>query len=199
MRDRSDSRFKALRELAPVLAQDDDLALIGEYCRLRKQGLRHDALQQISDFIAIAKQWPEDQQQRVADRLMSLSWKYEDAHLIITHQLGRSFLVPVFQKWRESDQSGVAARWLGVLTHDYHHLVHALKLNTGDVIARSRAVGYLLSDVDYACHHLDEGFFIGSEDEIETTLKEAGALLRMCRMNRHSTICMKSATISSSS
>lgn len=59
-----------------------------------------------------------------------------------------------------------SARWLGLLRRDRAHLERALNLAPDDVPVRRCLVDWILSDVEYAMHHLAESQFLG---EVEAT------------------------------
>lgn len=159
--------FEGLAAVADSIADQSQWKLFAQYCRLREQGLRPQALQAIAQLIAEAASWDDNARRRFADWIFSTSLLYPEVHQLIPTPLKEQLLIPTLREWAASEPSNaIPERWLGFATADDQHFSNALSLDAADDISRYRLVSRDLADVDYQCHHLPE-YFIG---EIQTAI-----------------------------
>jgi hypothetical protein len=165
--------FEGLIAVADSIADQPQWNLFAQYCRLREQGLRPQALQSISQLIAEAASWDANARRRFADWIYSTRLRNPEVHQLIPTPLNQQLLIPTLHQWAAVEPSNaVPERWLGFATADYQHFSNALSLDSREDIARYRLVSRDLADVDYQCHHLPE-YFIGEIDTALNTLDRA--------------------------
>ena len=168
--------FEGLIAVADSIADQQQWTLFAQYCRLREQGLRPQALQAITELIAEASGWDYTARNRFADWIYSTSLRNPDVHQLIPTPLNIQLLIPTLQQWATSEPSNaIPERWLGFATGDHEHFSNALALDATDDLSRYRLVARDLGDVDHQCHHLPE-YFIGEIATAITTLNRAKAL-----------------------
>ena len=171
--------FDGLRALADELASDADLAELAQYARLRERGLRKDAFTVLDAFLNAAKAWQPDRARNAAVRVLECHARTPEAHQFLAHPLLEQFIVPVLEEWMNADPDAVApVRWLGWLRSDHSLLERALLGDPTDLPVRRRLIDLELSGVDYACHHLHEGHFLGELADAQEGIANARKWLR---------------------
>ncbi len=159
--------FEGLISVADSIADQPQWKLFAQYCRLREQGLRPQALQAITRLIAEAASWTENARRQFADWIFATSLRIPEVHQLIPTPLKQQLLVPTLLRWAASESSnGTPERWLGFATGDRQHFSDAVLRNSNDDISRYWLVSHDLADVDHQCHHLPD-YFIG---DIETAI-----------------------------
>jgi hypothetical protein len=168
--------FKGLVAVADSIADQQQWLLFAQYCRLREQGLRPQALRAIADLIAEAAGWSDKARRQFADWIYSTSLRNPEVHQLIPTTLNQQLLVPTLQQWAASEPSNATPeRWLGFASADHLHFSNALSLDSTDDISRFRLISRELADVDHQCHHLPD-YFIGEIDTAIMTLDRAKAM-----------------------
>ncbi len=168
--------FEGLIAVADSIADQQQWSLFAQFCRLREQGLRPQALQAITELIAEASDWDDNARNKFADWIYSTSLRNPKVHQLIPTTLNMQLLVPTLEQWATSEPSNaIPERWLGFATGDHEHFSNALALDATDDISRYRLVSRDLGDVDHQCHHLPD-YFIGEIDTAIITLDRAKAL-----------------------
>lgn len=167
--------FKSLKSLGESFLSRQDYGQFAQYCLLRDQGLRKNALQAMGLFIAEMQLQPLARQREVAEELARLAYRHGDIHQLLPHPL-TTFLTEIFEKWC-AGQPALAApyRWLGFLGGDTTHFRSALRVDAKDAVSLQELVRACLREVDYQTHHISESLFIGSAQDAENTLDEAKA------------------------
>ena len=172
------SNFEGLTALASALRADPRLERLAKYCELREKGLRREAFAQLDAFLTEAASWDIPVQRALAVRVLETGWNAHDVHQFFTEPLRKRFLERVLEEWRAAEAGNhVPVGHLGLLQRDRALLAEALRLNSRDDRVRGTLASMLLYDVWYATHHLDEGSFIGSEDDASASLTEAASIL----------------------
>ena len=144
-----------------------------QYCRLREQGLRPQALQSIREFISDTEHWDELDRRQFADWIFSTSLRNPAVHQLIPANLNQQLLIPTLRQWASSDsRDATPERWLGFAAADCQHFKNALSLNFADDVSRYQLVLRDVDDVDYQCHHLPD-YFIGEIGTAIDTLDRA--------------------------
>jgi len=171
--------FEGLFELANALeANSSDLSLLSEYCRNREKGLRNQAFQSLQQFLEVSNAWPESDAREKCAVILELQSLVPHVHQFLSQPLLKQFIEPVLQKWlSEAPDNYQALRWSGLLHWDANLLFKALEICPEDKPVRSKLISMHIDEVDYATHHLDEGYFIGDFDDAVKSLEIAKSLL----------------------
>lgn len=168
--------FEGFIAVADSIADQQQWSLFAQYCRLREQGLRPQALQAITELIAESSGWEDSARNEFAHWIYSTSLSNPEVHQLIPTPLKMHLLVPTLEQWATSEPSNaIPERWLGFATGDHEHFSNALALDATDDISRCRLVSRDLGDVEHQCHHLPD-YFIGEIDIAIMTLDRAKAL-----------------------
>ncbi|MDR2709941.1 MAG: hypothetical protein LBB65_01140 [Burkholderiales bacterium] len=166
--------FEGLLKLAQVFEGDVELKLLASYCRLREQGLRRNAFAKLEEFLTATSSFDNATARRVTIKILESNARTQRAHQFITQPLVTLFLEPTLQIWMQEDaNANLPVRWLGILRHDSDLLNQALAMCPTDLPVRISLINFVLGDVDYATHHLDESLFIGCVDEALGDLADA--------------------------
>ncbi len=167
-----------LASLAAGLAAWEDFAHLAEYCRLREAGLRREAFASLDTFLSYAETWEREKSQDAVNAVLTLRFRTPDYHQFLAQPLMKRFVDPVLQRWLEHDPDSIApVRWLAILRQDPQLLGRVLSVEPGDTAIRRMLIAKRLDSVDYATHHLNEGFLIGSVDEALEELRRASCLI----------------------
>lgn len=168
--------FVGLTQLAIALREDNRCAEIADYCSLRAQGLRKQALNSLRAFLEAFDAWPDAHRQEWAHGLMELQLAHPEVHQLIAHPLQET-LIAIFEKWAETEPSNPSpCRWLGILTHSPEWFKNALTRDKGDEYSRWRAADSFIGRAEHACHHIPE-YFIGEPADATKWLDDAEAVL----------------------
>ena len=170
------TNFEGLLAVAESISTEPRWSLFADYCTLREQGLRKQALASLDQLIGQAKEWSTFERRRFVNWIYETHLTRPRVHQLITNPLSQRLLIPVLEEWRHSDTTDATPRrWMGFATGDYAHFSEALTLNPQDDISRYRLVCGNLEDVDFQCHHLPE-YFIGEPNDAVRLLEEARIL-----------------------
>lgn len=174
--------FASLAQLAEELKNTPELAKLADYCSLREKGLRKQAMAALRAFLQECADFPKERRLALAAHLLELHWRAPGAHQFLAQPLIDGFLLPVLNE--EAHPGNTAFRNLALLQAEFANgaevkedLFLALQHNPSDIMVRKRLTGLLLDEADYAMHHLNESFFIGSEEYCRKVLDQAGVLL----------------------
>lgn len=174
----NNKNFEGLASLAVGLAARDDFAHLAEYCRLREAGLRGEAFAALETFLSYAETWEREKSQDAVDAVLTLHFRTPGCHQFLAQPLMKRFVDPVLQRWLEDDPDSIAPlRWLAILRQDQQLLGRVLSVEPGDTAIRRMLIAKRLDSVDFATHHLNEGFLIGSLDEALEELRRASDLI----------------------
>lgn len=174
----NNKNFEGLASLAVGLAARDDFAHLAEYCRLREAGLRREAFAALETFLSYAETWEREKSQDAVDAVLTLHFRTPGCHQFLAQPLMKRFVDPVLQRWLEHDPDSIAPlRWLAILRQDQQLLGRVLSVEPGDTATRRMLIAKRLDSVDFATHHLNEGFLIGSLDEALEELRRASDLI----------------------
>lgn len=172
------SNFEGLADLAEELGADARLASLAEYCRLREQGLRRDALAALERFLGSGCFGEPDVARAATIRILELHARTPQAHQFLAQPLLHRFLIPTLHGWLEAEPaSSIPARWLGILNRDAPMLRRALAASPEDLPVRRLLADLELSEAEYATHHLVESRFIGDPAAAQAALVSARALV----------------------
>lgn len=160
------------------------------YCRERIRGLRQPAFAHLDAFIEQAQQWS------AADRRAFTVWLCEQLeqharpHGQLPNPLARQVLMPALRQWISEDASAARPhRWLARFfdqelyrDNDYSqvddpvdfHLRAALAADPTEQPARVQLIEKLVGLIDFATHHLPEGY-IGDPEFALAKADEADA------------------------
>jgi hypothetical protein len=169
------TNFEGLRAVALSLADRPELADFAAYCEMRHRGLRQQAMDRLTAFLACAGAWSTPDRRRFANWICEVHSRNPGVHQLIAEPLKR-WLVSVLHSWAAEDVGATPRRWLGLLTHETRFFDQALQADPADDFSRSRAVDALVGEIEYATHHIPEGF-IGDPQAVLDTAAEAEKLL----------------------
>jgi hypothetical protein len=171
------ANFIGLRSIGEACAQEFDVALFGQYCVLREQGLKKPALVAANAFVQHFTQLDVSEQRALALRLVDLQRCNSHVHQLLPHPI-KGALIATLQKWcDENPIDPDPHRSLGVLTGDIACFEAALQIAPHDQISLVRVVHANLSDADFQTHHLGESRFIGAIADAQKSLLQAEELL----------------------
>jgi hypothetical protein len=171
--------LEGLEDIARSLRDSTDVKDFSNYCRLRAEGLRKQALWALTRFLFQALNWEFEKRRNFVDWLLTAQYNNPQVHQLIPQPLMKKLVEPTLVEWTQyQPESPIPYRWRGVYFGELEELERALALDATDLVALSVAASRLLRDVEYATHHLCEGFFIGSEQEAESLLEQAFAHIR---------------------
>lgn len=178
--------FETLLDIAAKLRKTKELVLLAEYCELREKGLRKKALACVTEFLAVSRALSPERQLELALYLAEVHLKNRQAHQFPTQPILERFIMPTL--YQAASPGSMAFRHLALVA-SYHYfeewrdenvdemLYLALEYDPLDTHVYTRLLDMLLGQVDYAMHHLDESFFIGSEEHCQTALIKIEKLL----------------------
>lgn len=174
----NNDNFEGLLALAESLDAHSDLKPLASYCRYREQGLRREAFSALERFLVASSSFDSAAARRAAIEILEANSRSSKTHQFLTQPLTARFLVPTLKAWMEEDAvTTLPVRWLGMLNRDPELLTRALSGFPEDMPVRRMLIDFALGGVDYATHHLDESFFLGSVDEATSALERARRLI----------------------
>ncbi len=169
--------FKGLKDIGEKYCNIYGYEAFASYCFLKEKGLKKEALKAINEFISSTKCMSIEEQRRIADEIISLSYHNKDIHQLISHPL-MQFLLEVFKNWAEEvSEDVIPYRWLGYISNDLENYEKALEINPTDEISIIMLVQASLSHIDYQTHHLSETRFIGKIEDARNSLEKADELI----------------------
>ncbi len=171
------SHFEGLKAIAEHYGSEATYPLFREYCALQESGLRREAFTSLAAFLSQAKAWPAERRTAFVDQLMGIHLANPTVHSLIPHPLLNGLVLPTLRQWVDDRPEDAAPhRWLGVLEQDPAELDWALQLDPADQVALVRRANAYIDGVDYDCHHLSEGIFLGDPEACMLDLDRAVAL-----------------------
>jgi len=174
----NNENFEGLLQLAQQLEANEHLKPLATYCRYRELGLRRDALLVLELYLEESRSFDSSTARLAAVQILEANARTQGVHQFLAQPLIKRFLLPTLQAWMQEDaNTNIPVRWLGILNRDHELLTRALSMCPSDIPVRKLLIDFAFGDVDYATHHLDESFFIGSVEDAESTLELAKSLI----------------------
>jgi hypothetical protein len=179
-------RLDMLRALADRIAERPRWQMFAQYCRLRAEGMRVEALVTIRSFVAIAETWALED--RVALCLWLADHHREAGNLIVPQPLLVGLVVPTARQWAQVAPDAADAHFLLGLFGDMAALDdgpapldcfrRAIALDPAHQPALRELVDRVTAWNEYAQHELPWGY-LGTSPITEDIddLREAAALL----------------------
>lgn len=164
--------FEGLIDIAEEFKSKDGYELFADYCKLREQGLKKQAVSTIRKFVEQQKSTSILNQRNVAVCIAELCFWRSDVHQLMSHPL-QVFITSVLESWCSTNSPDAPYTWLGYMTGNVAHFKTALEYNPKDQVALSRLALSAIDSVDYQTHHLSESLFLGDEKTAIDSLKIA--------------------------
>ncbi|MES2072000.1 MAG: hypothetical protein V4488_16710 [Pseudomonadota bacterium] len=170
--------FEGLEGIANQAVALPHLENFSRYCILRSNGLRKDALSALKAFLNGATSLSFDERRKIVVWLLETQLRAPRVHQLLPHPVTRELIEPTLVEWiRLFPMEASAHRWRGYVSRNIDALKRAVEIDAGDSIARGLLISQLISEVDFATHHLAEGSFIGEVTEAMATLEDIRHLL----------------------
>lgn len=155
--------FEGLKEIGEAYAGRNDYERFSEYCLIKEAGLKKKANAKANDFVTHISLLSVARRREIIVDLAELNYQHPKVHSLINHPI-QMMMQETLRVWTEEEPDSLLAnRWYGFYGGWSDAFEAALRIDPYDHISLSRLTTYLLNDVDYATHHLNESFFIGSE------------------------------------
>ncbi len=159
---------------ASTMADARGLPGFAEYYRQREQGLRAQALTTLRLFVAQVLAERESVQRETAAWLAETVLANRHVHHLHAQPLIQGLIEPVLGNWaQEAGEALTPCRLLALLRRDVNQLRGVVAADPADDTCRRALAAELLRTVEFACHHLSENVFLGSEADVEANLQEA--------------------------
>lgn len=166
--------FEGLVELSRELKLTEELTELAEYCNLREQGLRKQALKRLDAFLKTAETWNSERARHLVLVILRADARTPETHQFMTHPLLTKFIYPTLNQWKADEPSEIEAlHWLGLLLSDTKDLEAALAIDPADVPVRRRLINLELDDADHATHHLSESVLLSTVEETRSAIEKA--------------------------
>ena len=163
--------FRTLRASLQFVDIESRFRDFAEYCRLRDQGLRTQALESLNQFVTEAAQWVLSERIVFVDAALFSPASWDGMR--IPQPMVDKLIMPTLNEWMaESPEACAPRRWFGMLTHDVRPLEEALALDPTDQVALHAVTEILIDSVEYAVHELPCGY-LGDPDEDYEVLRRA--------------------------
>jgi len=171
------TNFNGLNSLGAMLATEPDLALLGQYCLLREQGLRKQAVAAALAFTNHLTGLATVTQRAIAVLLIELKRANPGVHQLLPHPV-KIELHRILSSWHQDASDDVVPLInLGLLTDEIDYFEAALQRQPNEQTSLIRLAQAYLGEVEYQAHHLSESFFIGTVEQAEESLHKAEALI----------------------
>jgi hypothetical protein len=159
---------QALLTVSHAAAQHPAWADYATYCLTREQGLRKEAFQQLTTFLAKAESWTLDQQIEFVSFLFPFFETVEAADYgPFPQPLSERLVKPTLLAWcAREPQDARPFRWYGRYYRDHAYLLRALALDPSDDEARETLLGWWLYSLYYAVHHMPDRYIGNPADEL---------------------------------
>jgi len=149
------------------------LPSFAEYCRLREAGRRKLALTALRRFLDEARARPETERRGVAAWMARVALGHPDVHHLHVHPLWSELVDPTLESWATETDGHEPRRLLALRRSEPELLRRVLDHDPADHACRAALAVSSLRAVDYACHHLGEGRFLGDEAAALAALRDA--------------------------
>lgn len=138
------------------------------YCLTRERGLRKDAFQHLTTFLAKAESWTFDQKVEFTSFLFPFFETVESADYgPFPQPLSERLVKPILEQWCAREQTDARPfRWYGRYYRDRTYLLRALELDPTDDTARETLLGWWLHSLYYAVHELPTGYIGNPTDDL---------------------------------
>jgi hypothetical protein len=166
---------KNLTQLAEMLPKGEIFDVYRSYCSAKAEGVKARTVEATQLLVAVFEGLSRPEQQDFADQLLGL-WRSVWNNQLLPHPL-KTVLIKALKHWHQNSDEAVPARWLGILEQEPSWIDKALQRDPDDQIALIWRINNLLGGIDFQCHHLNEGHFIGTPDEARETAAQIQSLL----------------------
>jgi hypothetical protein len=170
---------KTLSQLADELPKGAFFDVYRSYCAAKDAGVKTRTIEASRLLVNAFAELSRPDQQAIADQLLGL-WRSVWHPQLLPHPL-KLALIKTLTHWHQNSDEAVPARWLGILEQDPSWIDKALLRDPDDQIALVWRVNNLLNAIDFQCHHLNEGHFIGEIDDARETSAAVQILLPRIR------------------
>ncbi len=165
--------FEGLKAISEYYASRPGYELFSEYCQLKERGLKKPALAKLRAFVAQVQQRPIAEQREISQELLELVHHHRDVYSIQSFPLAM-MQQQVMEQWRDEQPDNIIPwRWLALARNDFDCYDKVLELDPNDQIAIGAMASRCIHIVDFHCHHLGEGVFLGELPASRRILDEA--------------------------
>ena len=169
--------FEVLKEIGGAYADQVDFEHFSAYCLLKEKGLKKDANAASVKFVEHVQGLSTARRRRISADLARLFCTRPRIHSLINYPISK-FIKATLQAWvTDVPDSLDANRYYAFFGGGSAFLESALMIDPKDQISVVRLSYWLIDDVDYCVHHLDEGYFIGDEQAAAKTLDRVSQLI----------------------
>ena len=169
--------FEGLREVAETYAHRPNFKLFSKYCRLKEEGHKKAANAESVKFVMHTSELPLEQRREIAAELAELGCLRPSIHSLINHPI-EQFVRDTLKKWvADEPDSLLANRFYAFHGGGQEFLEIALRIKPDDQISLVRLSYWMIDDVDYMVHHLDEGVFLGEEHDAKAMLTRVAKMI----------------------
>jgi hypothetical protein len=162
--------FEGLREIGAAYANRPDFEHFSNYCLQKEKGLKKVANAESQKFIEQLSALPLSRQREVVVELAELREFKPRVHSLINHHI-QVFMEKTLAVWvKEEPKCLEAVRFYAFFGGGQEALKVALSIDPDDQISLVRLSYWMLDDVDFMVHHLDEGVFLGDEKSARVKL-----------------------------
>ncbi|HUC83438.1 MAG TPA: hypothetical protein VMR70_21175 [Flavisolibacter sp.] len=143
------------------------------YCFAREKGLRKEAFRQLDNFLLAAQKWTGEQRIEFVKFLFPFFETVEEADYgPFPQPLSEKLVKPTLEDWCKKENSNEQPfRWYGTYYRSEEHLFKALAINPNDDLARQRLLTRWMNTIDFAIHHLPEGYIGNPKDDLDLAEK----------------------------
>lgn len=137
-----------------------------EYCSYRIKGLRKEAFEHLSVFLAEAKGWRFEHRVQFVSFLFHLFEKVGDINAgTLPQPLDEELVKPTLLEWCEKEtEDSRPFRWYGRFYGEESYLFKALELKPKDDLAREAIIARWINRLYFSVHHLPE-YYIGEPED----------------------------------
>jgi len=162
--------FEGLREIGAAYTNRTDFEYFSSYCLQKEKGLKKAANAESEKFIAHISRLPLSRRREIVIELAELREFKPRVHSLINHPI-QKFMEKTLAAWvKEKPECLEAVRFYAFFGGGQEALKTALSIDPDDQISLVRLSYWMLDDVDFMVHHLDEGVFLGEEKSARVML-----------------------------